>query len=152
MADEPITQKITADLRRQIQEGILGPGALLLSETEVAREYGVSRQTARSALQALEHEGLVIVRPRRGRVVRSSQRLRWHLSEFERPDHTILGTSDAWETDIESQGHDPTRQDLQVEQMTPPEAIAARLNLDPRTDVCVVRRHVRYIDGSPAII
>jgi len=85
MADEPITQKITADLRRQIQEGILGPGALLLSETEVAHEYGVSRQTARSALQALEHEGLVIVRPRRGRVVRSNQRLRWHLTEFERP-------------------------------------------------------------------
>jgi len=26
------------------------------------------------------------------------------------------------------------------------------LNLDPRTDVCVVRKHVRYIDGRPAII
>ena len=39
-------------------------------------------------------------------MVRSSQRLRWHLSEFERPDHTVLTTSDAWETDIESQGHE----------------------------------------------
>lgn len=85
-------------------------------------------------------------------VVRSSQRLRWHLSEFERPDHTVLTTSDAGETDIESQGHDPTRQDLQVEQITPPASVATRLNLDPRTDVCVVRRHVRYIDGKPAII
>jgi GntR family transcriptional regulator len=74
------------------------------------------------------------------------------LSEFERPDRTVLATSDAWETDIESQGHDPTRQDLQVEQIPPPEAAAARLKLDPRTDVCVVRRHVRYIDGNPAII
>jgi GntR family transcriptional regulator len=90
--------------------------------------------------------------PRRGRVVRSNRRLRWHLSEFERPDHTVLGTSDAWETDIESRGHDPAHQDLWVEQIPPPEAIAARLNLDPRTDVCVVRRHVRYIDGNPAII
>ncbi len=26
------------------------------------------------------------------------------------------------------------------------------LGLDPRTDTCVVRRHVRYIDGEPAII
>jgi len=152
MANETITQRISFDLRKQIQEGILGPGALLPSETEVARDYSVSRQTARSALQALEREGLVIVRPRRGRVVRSNQRLRWHLSEYERPDHTILGTSDAWDTDIESQGHDPTHQDLQVEQITPPETIAARLNLDPRTDMCVVRRHVRYIDGNPAII
>jgi DNA-binding GntR family transcriptional regulator len=152
MATEPITQRITADLRRQIHDGILGPGALLPSEPEVAREYHVSRQTARTALQALEREGLVIVRPRRGRVVRSNQRLRWHLTEFERPDHTVLTTSDAWETDIEKQGHDPTRQDLQVERITPPEAIATRLNLDPRTDTCIVRRHVRYIDGKPAII
>jgi GntR family transcriptional regulator len=152
MADEPITHRISADLRRQIQEGTLGPGALLPSEPEVAREYGVSRQTARTALQALEREGLVIVRPRRGRVVRSSQRLRWHLSEFERPDHTVLTTSDAWETDIESQGHDPTRQDLEVKRIAPPVTVATRLNLDPRTDTCVVRRHVRYIDGKPAII
>ena len=152
MANEPITQRISTDLRRQIQEGELGPGALLPSETEVARDYNVSRQTARSALQALEREGLVIVRPRRGRVVRSNQRLRWHLTEFERPDHTVLTTSDAWETDIETQGHDPTRQDLHVETITPPETIASRLNLDPRTDTSVVRRHVRYIDGKPAII
>src|SRR5271165_1401675 len=88
MASEPITQRISSDLRRQIHEGTLGPGALLPSEPEVARAYGVSRQTARSALQALEREGLVIVRPRRGRMVRSNQRLRWHLSEFERPDRT----------------------------------------------------------------
>ena len=122
------------------------------SEPELARDYNVSRQTARTAMQALERDGLVVVRPRRGRIVRSTQRLRWHLSEFERPDRTVLTTSDAWETDIESQGHDPARQDLQVEQITPPPSIAARLNLDPRTDRCVVRRHVRYIDGKPAII
>jgi DNA-binding GntR family transcriptional regulator len=150
--DQPVTHQITAALRRQISEGILGPGALLPSEPELAREYGVSRQTARTALQALEQEGLVVVRPRRGRIVRSTQRLRWHLSEFERPDHTVLTTSDAWETDIEKQGHDPTRQDLHVEQIRPPQSIAQRLHLDPRTDTCVVRRHVRYIDGKPAII
>jgi DNA-binding GntR family transcriptional regulator len=94
----------------------------------------------------------VVVRPRRGRIVRSGERLRWHLSEFERPDDTVLTTSDAWETDIESQGHDPTRQDLQVERITPPAAIAERLLLDPHKDTCIVRRHVRYIDGKPGII
>jgi len=71
---------------------------------------------------------------------------------FERPDHTTLTTSDAWETDIEKQGHDPTRQDLLVERITLPNGIASRLRLDRRNDVCVVRRHVRYIDGKPAII
>jgi DNA-binding GntR family transcriptional regulator len=150
--DQPVTHRIADDLRGQISDGTLGPGALLPSEPELAREYAVNRQTARTALQALEREGLIVVRPRRGRIVRSTQRLRWHLSEFERPDHTVLTTSDAWETDIESQGHDPTRQDLEVETIKPPASIAVRLHLDPARDTCVVRRHVRYIDGKPAII
>jgi GntR family transcriptional regulator len=122
------------------------------AEASMCLRRSAASSPQRRLPQALEREGLVVVRPRRGRVVRSNQRLRWHLSEFERPDHTVLTTSDAWETDIESQGHDPTRQDLQVERITPPEAIASRLNLDPRTDICVVRRHVRYIDGKPAIL
>jgi GntR family transcriptional regulator len=152
MAEESATEQIAGSLRTQIENGTLGPGALLPSEPELAREHNVSRQTARAALQRLEREGLVIVRPRRGRIVRTTRRLRWHLSEFERPDHTVLSTSDAWETDIETQGHDPTRQDLLVESIAPPPEIAARLNLNPATDVCIVRRHVRYIDGKPAII
>jgi GntR family transcriptional regulator len=154
MVDETtMTQRITADMRRQIERGTLGPGALLPSEPEVARIYGVSRQTARTALQVLERDGLVVVRPRRGRIVRNpAPRIRWHLSEFESPEHTVLTTSDAWETDVESQGHDPTRQDLQVEEIAPPPAIAQRLKLDPEHDACITRRHVRYVDDRPAII
>ena len=71
MADElSTTAQITSDLRAQIQDHTFGPGALLPSEPEIARAYSVSRQTARSALRALEQEGLVTVRPRRGRIVR----------------------------------------------------------------------------------
>lgn len=151
MAEEPRMRQVAAALRAQIETGTLVPGALMPSEPEVARAYDVSRMTARAALQVLEREGLVIVRPRRGRIVRSNQRLMWRLSEFELPENTGLLASDAWETDIESQGHDPTRQDLEVETIKPPQNIAARLRLDPETDLCVVRRHLRYIDGSPGI-
>lgn len=152
MPEEPVTRRIASDLRQQIESGALGPGALMPSEPELAREHGVSRQTARAALQILEQEGLVVVRPRRGRLVRSQKRLYWRLSEFELPANTGLISSDAWETDIESQGHDPTRQDLTVETIYPPAVIAARLGLSADTDLCVVRRRVRYIDGEPAII
>ncbi|MCA1603973.1 MAG: GntR family transcriptional regulator [Acidobacteria bacterium] len=124
------------------------------SEPELASSRNVSRQTARTALQLLEQEGLVTVRARRGRIVRSHQRLRWNLSSFEHPGTGTTATSgaDAWETDVESQGHDPTRQDLTVERITPPKDIATLLDLDPTEDTCVVRRRVRYIDGEPAII
>jgi DNA-binding GntR family transcriptional regulator len=152
MAPESRTRQIADELRQQIKTGSLGPGALLPSEPELSRSHGVSRQTARAALQILEQEGLVVVRPRRGRIVRSNKRLIWHLSEFELPENTGLASSDAWETDIERQGHDPTRQDLEVETIRPPQEIAERLGLDPERDLCVVRRHVRYIDGKPGII
>ena len=151
MAEEPRMRQIADELREQIESGALPPGALMPSEPEVAREYGVSRQTARSALQLLEQQGLLIVRPRRGRIVRSTQRLVWHLSEFELPENTGLASSDAWESDIEKQGHDPTRQDLEVETIRPPRDIAARLSLEPEKDRCVVRRRVRFIDGKPGI-
>jgi DNA-binding GntR family transcriptional regulator len=151
MAEESRTHQIAEDLRRQIERGVLAPGALMPSEPEVARDFNVSRQTARAALQILEQQGLVIVRPRRGRIVRSNQRLIWRLSEFELPENTGLASSDAWETDIESQGHDPTRQDLEVETIRPPQEIARRLHLNPDRDLCVVRRHLRYIDGKPGI-
>ncbi len=152
MAQEPRLRQIADELRQQIESGTLGPGALLPSEPELARSHGVSRQTARAALQLLEREGLVVVRPRRGRIVRSNQRLVWHLSEFELPENTGLASSDAWETDIERQGHDPSRQDLEVERIRPPRKIAEILDIDPNTDSCIVRRHVRFIDGKPGII
>jgi len=152
VAQEPRLRQIADQLRREIEDGTRGPGALLPSEPELAREHGVSRQTARAALQLLEQEGLVIVRPRRGRIVRGSQRLVWHLSEFELPENTGLASSDAWEADMERQGHDPTRQDLEVETIRPPQKIAEILRIDPNTESCVVRRHVRYIDSQPGII
>lgn len=152
MARQLRIHQIVDDLRRKIDRGELGPGALVPSEPEIAREYRVSRQAARSALQILEQDGLVIVRPRRGRIVRGHGRLVWRLSEFELPENTGLASSDAWETDIEGQGHDPTRQDLEVEVIAPPPGIAGLLALDPAEDRCVVRRHVRFIDGHPGII
>lgn len=151
MPPESTTEHIAAALRRQIDDGVLAPGALVPSEPELARQHQVSRQTARAALQLLEREGLLVVRPRRGRIVRSYNRLTWNLSHFELPDNTGLASSDAWENDVEQQGHDPTRQDLSVETIYPPPAIAERLRIAPDA-LCVVRRRVRYIDGHPSLI
>lgn len=50
---------IAGELRDQIAGGQLGPGAVLPSEAELARAYGVSRVTVRKALEVLRDEGLV---------------------------------------------------------------------------------------------
>ena len=41
---------------------------------------------------------------------------------------------------------------LHVERITPPADVAAAYNLDPATDTRVIRRHVRAVDGQPAIV
>jgi len=55
----PLYHQIYLILRGQIQEGALAPGALLPGEEDIARQYGVSRITARRAVADLAADGLV---------------------------------------------------------------------------------------------
>jgi DNA-binding GntR family transcriptional regulator len=58
---------IAADLRRRLDAGQLLPGSMLPSEQALAREYSVSRGTARAALAVLADAGIVEVVPGQGR-------------------------------------------------------------------------------------
>ncbi len=55
----PLYHQIFLILRDQIQEGRLAPGALVPGEEELARQFHVSRITARRALAELAADGLV---------------------------------------------------------------------------------------------
>nr|WP_082205722.1 GntR family transcriptional regulator [Pannonibacter phragmitetus] len=68
-AGVPVGQLVHRDLRQRIIRGELAPGALL-SEAEMARSFGSSRQPVREAFIKLAEEGLVEVRPQRGTLVR----------------------------------------------------------------------------------
>jgi DNA-binding FadR family transcriptional regulator len=54
-----IFQEVAAQLRRLISEGKLRPGDKLPPEREMAKGFGVSRNTMREALRALELGGLI---------------------------------------------------------------------------------------------
>jgi Transcriptional regulators len=53
-----VVEALVASLRDRVLDGEITPGSPL-AETELAFEYGVSRPTARSAVAALVHEGLL---------------------------------------------------------------------------------------------
>ena len=55
-------QQIIHQIRALIMEGRLRPGDRLASEQELTTEFGVSRQTLREAMRALEHLGLLEIR------------------------------------------------------------------------------------------
>ena len=57
-----ITQKIIDQIRTAILEGKLKPGDILPPEKELMEQFGVSKQTLRESLRALEHMGLIDVR------------------------------------------------------------------------------------------
>lgn len=76
----PRFRMIVDDLRAAILDGDLGVHDALPSERVIAEENGVSRMTARRALEALEAEGLAYSEDRRGRFV-SPQRMTYDLSK-----------------------------------------------------------------------
>jgi GntR family transcriptional regulator, transcriptional repressor for pyruvate dehydrogenase complex len=59
VAPQRIFQEVADQLRRSISEGRLKPGDKLPPERELAQLFGVSRNTMREALRALELSGLV---------------------------------------------------------------------------------------------
>jgi DNA-binding GntR family transcriptional regulator len=62
--------ELTAALRQRILDGDLEPGARMV-ERELVEQHDVSRVTARSALQRLAAEGLIVLEPHRGARVKS---------------------------------------------------------------------------------
>ena len=68
-AAEPLYAQLAAILRSKIESGELAHLSPLPSEATLVQEYGVSRDTARRAVQALRDEGLVFTVPQRGTYV-----------------------------------------------------------------------------------
>lgn len=55
-----ISDKIKSDLKQAILDGVYTSGDKLSPEVEIARQYGVSKVSAREALRELESEGLIV--------------------------------------------------------------------------------------------
>lgn len=65
----PLFHQLTVILRDRIVSGGIGHGALMPSEAQLCADYGVSRITARRALDELAREGLVVRQRGRGTIV-----------------------------------------------------------------------------------
>lgn len=65
----PLWFQIVERLRGAIEGGEFGVGEKVPSESDLNRKFGVSRTTARAALDQLEHEGLIIRRSGKGSIV-----------------------------------------------------------------------------------
>lgn len=69
IAEETISLRVVGALRDEIVSMALKPGDVI-SESDIAARYGVSRQPVREAFIRLAQQGLLLIRPKRATVVK----------------------------------------------------------------------------------
>ncbi|MFJ5122970.1 GntR family transcriptional regulator [Kitasatospora sp. NPDC088548] len=133
------------DLKRRIDQHELAPGDQVPGELQLAEQHKVSRQTVRTALQRLQHEGLINEgKGRLGRTVREWRPLVYRpQSEFRRKPPTV----DIYTQLLQDEGRDGT-QTIEVGVVLPDEAVRQRLQLSQGEPVGY-RRRTSYVDGVP---
>ena len=132
-------ERILLVLVEQIRSGQLPVGAKLPTEAELTEQYGVSRTTARRALDELRRRGLVERQAGRGTFV-TNPRLQ--------PDEAFLTS---FTDEIERLGHRPGVQVLSDGTVVPDSPVPERLRLPAGTAVRRLRR-LRTADGQPIFV
>jgi GntR family transcriptional regulator len=69
-SSDPVYLRVVEDLRRQILDSTLPPGAPIPSRVQLTQRYGVGETAARHALRVLAQEGLIVGRVGAGHYVR----------------------------------------------------------------------------------
>jgi GntR family transcriptional regulator len=143
----PPSRRVAEELRHAILVGDLPPGALLPSERELARTYGIARNTARQAIAILQADGLVDAQHGRGVFVRQGRPrlLRAHDRYARRHGEASRAP---FRAEAEAQGHVGRVEVIAVERVPAPAWVAERLSLPEGERV--LRRRKRYLaDGEP---
>ena len=78
---DPLKTRLHRELKERIASGAYTPGGQFPSEAELVEQFGVSRSTVRSALSALEAEGIIIRRWGVGTFVSDRQRIANPITE-----------------------------------------------------------------------
>lgn len=132
--DRPQYREIEQSLRLRIAQ--LRPGARLPSDSELSAEFGVSRMTARNAMQRLVDDGLIAREPGRGSFVAEPNTHR-HANRLMTFTQEMLRT-----------GRRPTSRLLSRVIRPATSSEATGLGIGPSEPVLHLRR-VRMADGQP---
>ncbi len=127
---QPLWWQIAERLRREIEFGGFKPGDILPSEAALNKTFGVSRTTARAALDKLEQEGLITRRAGKGSMVL--------------PPHVVqpLNQMSSFAEDMRRRGFTPGYATLAARMATPPPEAAVALGLADNVKTFMVSRRL----------
>lgn len=134
-----LSDVVRSELKRAIIEGEFPPSSKLPNEEALCTRYNVSRITLREAVRGLIEDGYVIRRQGAGTFVTSGPALR-----------NSLDTNFSYTEYLESTGIRASKKVLESRRMTADEEVADELELEPGSDVVMIRR-VRIAGRRPAI-
>ena len=136
-AGMPLYQQIVALLTNRIRSGAIAAGEYLPGEKDLCVEYGVSRITARRAMNELAHAGLVAREQGRGTRVLDNQ-----LSPV------FSASINGWRENVTAMGRRTSAQVLDFAYVPAPAAVAAALEVAPGETVQHTVR-VRQLNDEP---
>ncbi|SDE49286.1 GntR family transcriptional regulator [Auraticoccus monumenti] len=134
----PLYHQVASQLEAAIADGRLPPGSSVENELSLAARLGISRPTARQAMQSLVEQGLVIRRRGVGTQV-APPRIR-------RP----VELTSLWE-DLRSSGRTPSTEVLDWRRVRATAELAALMEVEEGAELVTVQR-LRSADGEPVAL
>lgn len=135
----PLYIQLMNDLEKKIRNKVFQPGEKLKTETEIAKEYGVSLITVRNAVSNLIKKGLVVRKQGKGTFVTQPK--------FSKNINSLQGFSDM----CLQMGVTPGAKTLENNLIYPNEKIYKKLKVSLDEQIIYISR-LRYADNDPVVI
>lgn len=132
----PLYVQLMEELETSIRNGVYKPGDKIMTEAEMAREYGVSLITVRKAVGSLLEKGLVVRKQGKGTFVTKPKYSR-NMKKLQ-----------SFTEMCEQMGVKPGARVLENRLIAADKKVADRLGIEPGSNVVYISR-LRLADGEP---
>lgn len=132
----PLYVQLMEELETSIRNGVYKPGDKIMTEAEMAREYGVSLITVRKAVGSLMEKGLVVRKRGKGTFVTKPKYSR-NMKKLQ-----------SFTEMCEQMGVKPGARVLENRLIAADKKVADRLGIEPGSNVVYISR-LRLADGEP---
>lgn len=132
----PLYVQLMEELETSIRNGVYKPGDKIMTEAEMAKEYGVSLITVRKAVGSLMEKGLVVRKQGKGTFITKPKYSR-NMKKLQ-----------SFTEMCEQMGVKPGAQVLENRLIMADKKVADRLGIEPGSNVVYISR-LRLADGEP---